>query len=132
MRTGVGHGLCFTPFHRRRRGRRQRGPQVASLNQVQVSGERRDLITQESELKVRTTQKAIEETRREAGCRAYSYAEDVLEPGLIHVSEAWDSAEALTTHFASAHMRRWQEERTALGLTERDITRYEVTGAEAL
>ena len=76
--------------------------------------------------------RVVEATLREQGCIAYSYAEDVLDPGLIRVSEAWDSAEALTTHFASAHMRRWQEERTALGLTERDITRYEVTGAERL
>ena len=76
--------------------------------------------------------RVIEETRREAGCRAYSYAEDVLEPGLIHVSEAWDSAEALATHFTMPHMRRWQEERVPLGLSDRDIVRYEVTGAEPL
>lgn len=76
--------------------------------------------------------RVIEETRREAGCLAYSYAEDVLEPGLIRVSEAWESAEALAAHFATPHMRRWQEERAPLGLSDRDIVRYEVTSAERL
>lgn len=76
--------------------------------------------------------RVIEETRCEAGCLAYSYAEDVLEPGLIRVSEAWESAEALAAHFATPHIRRWQEERATLGLSDRDIVRYEVTSAERL
>lgn len=77
-------------------------------------------------------QRVVEETRQEPGCLAYSYAEDIGEPGLIRVSEAWVSGEALTAHFATPHMRRWQEERATLGLTDRDITRYEVASAEKL
>ena len=75
-------------------------------------------------------QRIVAETLCEQGCIAYSYAEDVGDPGLIRVSEAWDSADALTAHLATAHMLRWREEREALGLTDRDITRYDVTGAE--
>ena len=31
----------------------------------------------------------IEASRAEVGCLEYSYAEDVLDPGLIHVKERW-------------------------------------------
>ena len=70
--------------------------------------------------------------RAEPGCIAYSYAEDVLEPGLFRVSEAWTDRAALTAHFESAHMRRWQEERAALGMSERQVTAYTVSGEEEL
>ena len=36
----------------------------------------------------------IEATLAEDGCRAYSYAEDVAEPGLFRVMEQWDSRAA--------------------------------------
>ena len=36
--------------------------------------------------------KVMEATRAEAGCIEYNYAEDVLDPGLIRVSEVWDSS----------------------------------------
>jgi quinol monooxygenase YgiN len=74
----------------------------------------------------------VAETLRERGCIAYSYAEDVSDPGLIRVSEAWDSAEALSAHLTTDHMQRWCSEREELGLTDRDITRYEVAAAEKL
>ena len=32
----------------------------------------------------------IEATLAEPGCRAYSYAEDLAEPGLFRVTEVWD------------------------------------------
>lgn len=75
-------------------------------------------------------QRVVAETLREPGCIAYSYAEDLCDPGLIRVSEAWDSAEALAAHLASDHMLRWRTEREGLGLSDRDITRYEVASAE--
>ena len=74
--------------------------------------------------------RVVEETRREQGCISYSYAEDMCEPGLIRVSESWVSGAALDAHLASPHMQRWRDERTALGLSDRDITRYEVASAE--
>lgn len=76
--------------------------------------------------------RVIDATRREPGCLSYSYAEDVADPGLIRVSEAWESREALAAHFATPHMRQWQEERAGLGLYDRDITRYDVAGTEKL
>ncbi|MHA0111603.1 putative quinol monooxygenase, partial [Klebsiella pneumoniae] len=37
----------------------------------------------------------VNASHAEPGCIGYSYVEDVLEPGLIHVVEAWASDEAL-------------------------------------
>ena|SRR3990167_817511 len=76
--------------------------------------------------------KIIAATRAEDGCIAYSYAEDVAEPGLIRVSELWESREHLAVHFKSEHMAVWAEERAGLGLTERDIAAYRLNGKEAL
>jgi quinol monooxygenase YgiN len=62
----------------------------------------------------------------EPGCRAYSYAEDVTEAGLFRVHEEWDSREALQAHFATAHMREWQQVREVLGFHDREVGAYEV------
>jgi quinol monooxygenase YgiN len=45
----------------------------------------------------------IEATLAETGCQAYSYAEDVAEPGLLRVMEQWDSREALSATPDAAH-----------------------------
>jgi quinol monooxygenase YgiN len=76
--------------------------------------------------------RVVEATRSEAGCLAYSYAEDVLEPGLFRVSEQWESSDALAAHFEAPHMKSWQRERAELGMTGRTVTAYEVSGQEAL
>ena len=69
--------------------------------------------------------KVMEATRAEAGCIEYNYAEDVLDPGLIRVSEVWESREQLAAHMQTAHMATWQQERAGLGLSGRAITVYE-------
>lgn len=74
----------------------------------------------------------IEATRAEAGCIDYAYAEDVLEPGLIRVSEKWETREALAVHFEAQHMERWREERAGFGMSDRDMMAYEVSGEEVL
>ncbi len=75
-------------------------------------------------------QAVIAATLAEPGCRAYSYAEDVAEPGLFRVTELWDSREALAAHFETPHMKAWIEQRAALGFFDRDISLYEIGAAE--
>ena len=72
--------------------------------------------------------KVIALSNAEPGCRVYSYAEDIVEPGLFRVYEEWDSREAIEAHFASEHMREWQRARDALGFCDRHVTAYEVGG----
>ena len=77
-------------------------------------------------------QKVITATRAEAGCIVYAYAEDVLDPGLIRVSEMWQSRAQLDAHMLTAHMAEWQRERAELGLSGRAITVYETDEGTAL
>ena len=66
----------------------------------------------------------IEVSRAEPGCLAYAYAEDVLEPGLIRVSETWESRDRLDAHLAAPHMTEWRRERESLGMKDRSLTLY--------
>jgi quinol monooxygenase YgiN len=74
----------------------------------------------------------IEATLAEPGCRAYSYAEDVAEPGSFRVTELWESRAALSAHFETPHMREWTEQRAALGFADRRIALHEIGAAEEL
>ena len=70
-------------------------------------------------------QRVVTATRAEDGCVAYSYAQDLFDPGLIHVSEKWRDRAALQAHFKSAHMQAWMAERADLDLSDRDIRVFE-------
>ncbi|HEY1125519.1 MAG TPA: putative quinol monooxygenase [Sphingobium sp.] len=74
-------------------------------------------------------QRMIEASRAEEGCITYSFAEDLLEPGFIRIFEVFRDAEAQQFHAKSAHMAAWRAEWPALGIGERQITRYEVSSA---
>jgi len=68
----------------------------------------------------------VKASRSEDGCEEYAYAEDVLEPGLMHVKEIWRDQAALDRHFASAHIAEWRAAWPALGIGERRLFAYEV------
>lgn len=70
-------------------------------------------------------------TRAEAGCIEYNYAEDLLDPGLIRVSEVWESREQLAAHLNTAHMALWSEQRQELGMSGRCIKFYEADDGTA-
>ena len=68
----------------------------------------------------------VSASRAEEGCVEYSYAEDVLESGLIHVKELWRDRLALDRHFASDHIQTWRAAWPELGIGERNLRVYEV------
>ncbi len=76
--------------------------------------------------------RVVAATRAEPGCIKYAYSPEPGDPGLIHVSEVWESQAALDAHFTSAHMKRWQEDRAGLGMSDRVITAYAVSGSKTL
>ena len=51
----------------------------------------------------------IEGSRAEDGCITYGYADDILEPGLIHVTELWTDRAALEKHFTAPHLAEWRK-----------------------
>jgi quinol monooxygenase YgiN len=76
--------------------------------------------------------RVVAATRAEAGCIKYAYAPEPGDPGLIHVNEVWESQAALDAHFDAAHMKQWQADRAGLGMTDRQITVYTVSGSKSL
>jgi quinol monooxygenase YgiN len=70
--------------------------------------------------------RVISATRAEDGCLEYSYAEDVLDAGLIHINELWRDQAALDRHFTTEHMASWRASWRDLGIGDRDIRVYEV------
>ncbi|GAA4642750.1 putative quinol monooxygenase [Pontixanthobacter gangjinensis] len=77
-------------------------------------------------------QEMIEASLEEDGCAAYAYSEDVIEPGLIHVTEAWRDREALDAHFASDHLAEWRANWDRFGIHDRDLQLFEAGAAERI
>ncbi|MCF4165626.1 antibiotic biosynthesis monooxygenase [Zavarzinia compransoris] len=67
----------------------------------------------------------IRASRAEAGCLDYAYAVDLLDPGLIRVSERWESRAALALHLKSEHIAAWRAAWPAIGVTDRVLRLYE-------
>ena len=65
-------------------------------------------------------------SRAEDGCLAYSYAVDVLDAGLIRIFEAWRDEAALSAHFATPHMAEWRAAWPQFGVSDRNLSLYEV------
>jgi len=76
--------------------------------------------------------RVIEATRKEDGCLAYAYGEDVLEPGLIRISERWLNWQSLEAHSKSPHVAAWQATLKKAGVIHRDIVGYEAGTGRAL
>ena len=67
----------------------------------------------------------VEASRDEPGCLQYSYAPDLLDPGLIHVIERWRDRAVLADHFGSPHLLAWRNSWATLGIGERDLRLYD-------
>jgi quinol monooxygenase YgiN len=74
----------------------------------------------------------VSASRAEDGCVVYAYAEDVLEPGLIRVSEVWRDQAALDRHARSDHIKAWRAAGPALGLHDRQLIAYEAGASRPL
>ncbi|HTF34209.1 MAG TPA: putative quinol monooxygenase [Myxococcota bacterium] len=66
-------------------------------------------------------------TRREPGCRAYTFSLDLDDPGRVHLFEHWDSQTALDAHFQTPHMARFNAAVAGLGVREASLQKYEVS-----
>jgi len=65
-------------------------------------------------------------SRAEDGCIAYSYAEDVLDAGLIRVAEMWRDQSVLERHFTMPHLTAWRATWPDLGISDRDLRSYRI------
>lgn len=71
-------------------------------------------------------------SRAEDGCITYSYAVDVQDAGLVRIFEAWRDEAALQAHFKAAHMAEWRAAGADFGLSDRNLSLYEVATERAL
>ena len=77
-------------------------------------------------------QAMIEASRAEEGCILYAFAEDVLEPGVIRISEKWESWEALKAHGATDHMATWRAALADIDILGRDVVAFEMEEVRSL
>ena len=71
-------------------------------------------------------------SRAEDGCLEYAYAEDLLVPGLVRVTEMWRDREALAAHFQAPHIAAWRAVFSTLGITDRTLSLYEAGEPEPI
>jgi quinol monooxygenase YgiN len=71
-------------------------------------------------------------SRAEDGCITYSYGEDVAEPGLIRVFEAWRDQAAIDAHFKTPHMAAWRAAGAEQGVSDRRLFAYETASERPL
>ncbi|NVE94492.1 putative quinol monooxygenase [Altererythrobacter lutimaris] len=74
----------------------------------------------------------ITASRAEDGCISYAYAQDVLDPSVLHITEKWQDEEALATHFATPHMAEFQEALGQLDVTITELAKYQTDGGQPL
>lgn len=67
----------------------------------------------------------LTKTRNEDGCIRYQFAQDVMDPQLLVISEAWRDRDALMAHGKAPHMAEWRQAMGAVGVIERDLRMYE-------
>ena len=71
-------------------------------------------------------------TLAEEGCRGYTFAADLAEPGVFHLAEQWDDAEAIDRHMQEPHMADLMVAMGTLGVTEASIWQHEVSASKKM
>ena len=56
----------------------------------------------------------------------------MLQPGVIVVAECWRDEAALGAHLNAPHFHAWREAGPALGVSDRQLTIYEVASSKPL
>ncbi len=74
----------------------------------------------------------IAATREEPGCIAYAFAEDISEPGVVHIIERWADEAALAAHNKTPHLAQFMGALPTLGLTGVRVARYDAEREQVL
>ncbi|MDX1581283.1 MAG: putative quinol monooxygenase [Alphaproteobacteria bacterium] len=79
--------------------------------------------------KARTAGKIMaEKSSAEQGCNLYAFSEDLNEPGLIRITEEWDSEDDLKRHFTEPHMADFQKTLGEIEVISMKAEKYTVSG----
>lgn len=77
-------------------------------------------------------QRMVAASSAEDGCELYAYSQDLVDPGLVRISERWRDRDALKAHFATPHMAEWREVIPTLGISDRNLALFEANDGEAV
>lgn len=71
-------------------------------------------------------------TMEEPGCQDYVFSISVADEASIRIFEVWDSQEDLDAHFAMPHMAEFQAAIADVGISGRDLMKYQVSSSEPM
>lgn len=74
----------------------------------------------------------VEATRAEPGCLSYAFAFDVMDEHVVRIFEVFEDEAALAAHRASPHMATWRAASPQLGISDRDLSQYDVSAARKI
>jgi quinol monooxygenase YgiN len=74
----------------------------------------------------------IAATRAEAGCILYAFAEDLVEAGLVRISERWRDQAAVDAHLKTPHMAAFGAVLAGLSLKELKVVAYDAANERVL
>ena len=74
----------------------------------------------------------IPATRAESGCHVYRFAWDIDDETLLHIHEQWEDEAALSAHFASDHMRVFNEALGEVLAAPPDMRVHDVAGTRPM
>jgi quinol monooxygenase YgiN len=74
----------------------------------------------------------VKAVRTEPGCVSFSFAWDVIEPGLLRICEVFENEEALVAHRTYPHVLEWRKIQAEYGFNGRELTKYDVSNATKL
>ncbi|MEM7221044.1 MAG: putative quinol monooxygenase [Pseudomonadota bacterium] len=60
-------------------------------------------------------------SREEPGCIDYAFSRDLVDPGIVRITERWQDVDALKAHFAMPHMATFQAALGSVEITDREI-----------
>ena len=66
------------------------------------------------------------ETRKEDGCLHYCFTADLVDPGVVHLVERWESEACLEPHMKTEHIKTFGRALKPLKVGGLDFTTYEV------
>lgn len=77
---------------------------------------------------VRDAIKAMETaSRAEDGCIDYTFSVELNDPGVLRVTERWESVEALMAHFKAPHMAEFQATMAANPVEDMQVRFFEAS-----
>jgi quinol monooxygenase YgiN len=74
----------------------------------------------------------MEATLKEEGCQGYSFAADLSEPGVFHLTEHWDDVASIDSHMKEPHMAALLVAMGEAGATKADIWQHEVSDSKKM